>query len=131
WTRPAAVPLCSSAHRWRSGARIRSGTGPTSPCTRLSEECGSDMTTEERPEGPRLGPQRDATIEALCEHFADDVLSVEEFERRIDTAHRATTQADLEALLQDLPARHLPAASPRKEGLARTQGYSVTSPERV
>jgi len=89
------------------------------------------MTTEERPEGPRLGPQRDATIEALCEHFADDVLSVEEFERRIDTAHRATTQADLEALLQDLPARHLPAASPRKEGLARTQGYSVTSPERV
>jgi hypothetical protein len=89
------------------------------------------MTTEERPESRRLGPQREATIEALCEHFADDVLSVEEFERRIDTAHRASTPADLEALLQDLPARHLPTASPRQEGVSRPEGYSVTSPERV
>lgn len=59
-------------------------------------------------EGPQTGPQplshvRRITIDALCEHFANDVMSVEEFERRVDVAHKAATQDEIRALLQDLP----------------------------
>lgn len=47
---------------------------------------------------------RERTIQALCAHFASDHLELEEFERRLDVAHRTTTPAELELLLQDLPA---------------------------
>jgi len=56
-----------------------------------------------------LGEARQATIDALCEHFANDAISVEDFERRVEVAHRATTLEDLQALLRDLPEGHLPA----------------------
>lgn len=52
---------------------------------------------------PELGPGRERTVEALCEHFARDALTVEEFERRVDRAHRAETTEELRALLRDLP----------------------------
>ncbi len=52
---------------------------------------------------PELGPGRQRTVEALCEHFARDALTVEEFERRVDRAHRAETVEELRSLLQDLP----------------------------
>ena len=39
--------------------------------------------------GGELGVTRQQAIDALCEHFANDVLSVEEFERRVDSAHKA------------------------------------------
>jgi Domain of unknown function (DUF1707) len=58
-----------------------------------------------------LKQHRDQTIVLLCEHFAQDRLEVEELETRLDRAHRATTAAELEALLQDLPAP-APAAPP-------------------
>jgi hypothetical protein len=47
---------------------------------------------------------RQRTIDALCEHFAADTLDLDEFERRVDAAHRAETLADLRRLLTDLPA---------------------------
>src|SRR5918996_4048177 len=59
-----------------------------------------------------LKQQREQTIALLCEHFAQDRLEVEEFETRLDRAHRATTAAELEALLQDLPAPAPPAPTP-------------------
>jgi hypothetical protein len=46
---------------------------------------------------------RDRTITALCDHFANDRLTVEEFERRLDVAARAFTLPELNALLVDLP----------------------------
>jgi hypothetical protein len=58
---------------------------------------------------PMLRVQREQTIAALCEHFAQDRLSVEELERRIDVAERAAASTQLAALLQDLPAT--PAAA--------------------
>ena len=59
-----------------------------------------------------LGPvanTRQVTIDALCEHFANDVMTVEKFERRVDAAHAATSADVLEELLRDLPGGGLPA----------------------
>lgn len=70
------------------------------------------------PSGNSLSPvvlqaHRERTIAALCGHFANDRLSVEEFERRLDVAHRAFTPPDLDGLLADLPAlRETPLAGP-------------------
>lgn len=51
----------------------------------------------------RVRDGRETAVEALCEHFARDVLTVEEFEDRVDRAHRARTMDELRALLEDLP----------------------------
>ncbi|MGD8321055.1 MAG: DUF1707 domain-containing protein [Gemmatimonadota bacterium] len=57
-----------------------------------------------------LSQSRQVTIDALCEHFANDAMSVEEFERRVDEAHKAATVNELNELLMDLPGTNLPAA---------------------
>jgi len=56
-----------------------------------------------------LKEHRDRTITALCQHFANDRLTVEEFEQRLDVANRAGAVSDLDALLSDLPATTSPA----------------------
>ncbi len=56
-----------------------------------------------------MGAVRQAAIDALCEHFAGDALSVEEFERRVELAHRAESTEELRRLLADLPGTTLPA----------------------
>lgn len=58
-----------------------------------------------------LKSQRDQTIAALCDHFANDRLTVEEFEQRLDVANRALTVTALNTLLADLPEM-APAAAP-------------------
>jgi hypothetical protein len=58
-----------------------------------------------------LGEKREKTIQALIESFAADRLSVEEFEARLDRAHRAVDLATLEDLIQDLPAPAAPSPS--------------------
>jgi len=63
-----------------------------------------------------LGEARQATIDALCEHFANDAIPMEEFERRVEVAHRAASAEDLKQLLQDLPEGNLPAR--RADGTA-------------
>ena len=47
---------------------------------------------------------RQRTVDALCEHFASDTIDLDEFERRVDAAHRAETLAELRQLLTDLPS---------------------------
>lgn len=64
-------------------------------------------------EGERgsLNLSRQNAIDALMEHFANDVLDVDEFERRLDQAHAANSTDELRALLVDLPSGgNLPAA---------------------
>lgn len=58
--------------------------------------------------GGEVGTTRQKTIDALMEHFAQDRLSVEEFERRVDVAHQAASTEELRGLLQDLPTGDLP-----------------------
>jgi hypothetical protein len=65
--------------------------------------------------GEGLGTTRQQAIDALCEHFANDVLSVEEFERRVDRAHKAESHEDIRELLADLPTGDLPV---RREDVA-------------
>lgn len=52
---------------------------------------------------PVLPERRQATVDALCEHFANDTLGVEEFERRVEGVHRARDEEELRRLLSDLP----------------------------
>jgi len=73
------------------------------------------MTERQVPQ-TTIREQRERTITLLCEHFAADRLELEDFEARLDRAHRAASPADLDALLADLPA---PTAAPRPATPAR------------
>lgn len=86
----------------------------------------------EGPEGgrPPSDDTRQVTIDALMEHFANDVMDVEEFERRVEIAHRATSADELKDLLKDLPGGgDLPARRESGAGaeIAHTREYTVTS----
>jgi DUF1707 SHOCT-like domain len=52
---------------------------------------------------------RRRAVDLLCEAFADDRITVEEFERRVEVAHRSETTEELRELLADVPAPPLPA----------------------
>ena len=54
------------------------------------------------PETPALRERRERTISALCEHFAQDRITLEEFESRLDLAHKAVQPVQLENLLSDI-----------------------------
>ncbi|HKK92845.1 MAG TPA: DUF1707 domain-containing protein [Longimicrobiales bacterium] len=53
---------------------------------------------------------REAVIDRLSDAFADDRLGMEEFERRLELAHRAETSEELTELLADLPREAAPVA---------------------
>ena len=79
-----------------------------------------------------LREQREATIEALSQHFVEDALDLDAFEARLNQAHRATTAAELEALLADLEAPEeepleLPPVE-AQEPLARASEEPDTAP---
>jgi hypothetical protein len=65
---------------------------------------------------PALKDRRDETVQLLCEHYAQDRLELSDFESRLDQAHRASSLAELDALLSDLPvpAPRTPAAEPAR-----------------
>ena len=90
------------------------------------------MTGEPSGSPTPLHHTRQLTIDALCEHFANDVMSVEEFEQRVDRAHRAATSEELRALLQDLPGTsNLPAKPGEAATPAHTREYVVTTRDQV
>lgn len=69
----------------------------------------------------QLKDRRERAIARLCEAFAQDHLELGELETRIDIAHRATSAAELDALLNDLPVppasvEPLPATAPADTG---------------
>jgi hypothetical protein len=78
-----------------------------------------------------LNHTRQATIDQLMEHFANDVLDVDEFERRVDRAHAATTSSELQEILSDLPGSgDLPAVRDDVTP-AVSREFSVASPAHV
>jgi hypothetical protein len=83
------------------------------------------MTQDARGDATSLDHTRQLTIDALCEHFANDAMSVEDFEHRVDVAHRATTVDELRALLGDLPTSNLPAAPGSTTPPARAGEFAV------
>jgi hypothetical protein len=68
------------------------------------------MTMDSQGGGAPLNSTRQVTIDALCEHFANDAITVEDFESRIDRAHAAANTDELRELLRDLPSGNLPVA---------------------
>lgn len=83
------------------------------------------MTQDAQGGAPPLDHTRQLTIDALCEHFANDAMSVEDFEQRVDVAHRAGTVDELRALLTDLPASNLPTAPGGTTQPARAADFGV------
>ncbi len=80
-------------------------------------------------QGAQLQSLRQRTIDQLCERFADDLISVGEFERRVDQAHRVETAAELDALLADLPsASNLPARADQAARLATPGSFPSVAP---
>ena len=73
-----------------------------------------------------LQSRREQTIAALCEHFSKDHLTLEEFERRLDAAHRVQTMPELNSLLQDLPAVTTPATpvAPASRAAAKVSSHA-------
>ena len=59
-----------------------------------------------------LESTRERTIQALCTHFAQDHIDAAELEVRLDRAHQATTLAEIEALVADLPTLQTTTSSP-------------------
>jgi len=57
---------------------------------------------EDKQELVALRDRRDAVIDALSTHFTSDVLALDEFERRVNLAHRAGSLSELDELLSDL-----------------------------
>jgi uncharacterized protein DUF1707 len=71
---------------------------------------------------------RDLTIDALMEHFANDAMDVDEFERRVGIAHSAGTTEELKTLLADLPGSgSLPVALGGSNLTAARPKYSLAA----
>jgi hypothetical protein len=91
-------------------------------------------TMAEGMEGGRapLKHSREVTIDALMEHFANDVMDMDEFERRVEAAHAAKTSDELKALLQDMPgSANLPAVHGHGMDPAPIPHYQVTAASHV
>lgn len=80
-----------------------------------------------------LSHTRQVTVDALCEHFANDLMPVEEFERRVDAAHRAQSVDELKQLLRDLPGGDLPAPAAGQAVPAQVPrpAAPVVAPDRI
>ncbi|MGV3710574.1 MAG: DUF1707 SHOCT-like domain-containing protein [Gemmatimonas sp.] len=55
------------------------------------------------PLGPS-NPQREQAIERLSRAFADDAITMDDFERRAELVYRAASVAELQQVVADLPA---------------------------
>ena len=86
----------------------------------------SPPSPEQRP-SLSLADERERVIQQLSEHFANDRLSLDEMESRMELAYKAGSVGDLQRLTADLPsaaalpvpapapAEELPALSPDRE----------------
>ena len=83
---------------------------------RLVQISGRDPMSEPHLPGERLPAQAvdpaavDRVVDILTRHYAEDRISSEELEARLERAYRAATASELDALVADLPAA-APAAT--------------------
>jgi hypothetical protein len=78
------------------------------------------------PDSPALRERRERTITALCDHFAQDRLTLDEFETRLDLAHKAVQVAQLDTLLADIRAPEASAVPEPPRYLPSSQGADDT-----
>jgi Domain of unknown function (DUF1707) len=67
----------------------------------------------ERPDLLVSDADRARVAGALREHYEAGRLTLDEFQDRLDEAHRARTELQLEQVLRQLPSPQLPTVSPR------------------
>src|SRR5689334_16804136 len=60
-------------------------------------------------EASALEAARERTIRVLTDRFADDTLTIEQFESRLDRMYKASTVAELDALLHEVDTQRPPA----------------------
>lgn len=77
-----------------------------------------------------LERERERTIALLSEHFAQDNLSLEELEHRIEQTYRATSVANLRDLTKDLPAEASAPVPTKKGGRGQAPVPEIFAPER-
>lgn len=80
----------------------------------------SEHDTQSTPLGDAT---RQKAIDALCEAFAEDRIPVDEFERRVELAHRADTTQELRQLLAGLPGPSVPAPITRDDSTELVEGH--------
>lgn len=90
-------------------------------------------TPDESRHDPPLERTRQETVDQLCEHFANDRLTVEELERLVDSAHQAHTHEELNGLLRDLPRSRKTAVTRGSESSSAGSdaGYRLAERDRV
>lgn len=88
------------------------------------------MTTPSQPPPSlqALEAERERVITILSRQFADDRLSVDELETRLEMAYRATSVAEIRALVSDLPA---PEGAPTATAVRRAPSPSELSHTRM
>ncbi|MHB1863016.1 MAG: DUF1707 SHOCT-like domain-containing protein [Gemmatimonadaceae bacterium] len=70
------------------------------------------MTLPGQPSFQALEQERERVITLLSRHFANDSLSIEELETRLELVYRAASVAEIRALASDLPAVEGAPATP-------------------
>ncbi len=77
------------------------------------------MTDSDLPAAIPTPDARDRVVERLSKHFADDGMTLDEFERRMELVYKATDVAALDALVADAPAPvALTSVAPAKRAIA-------------
>ena len=82
---------------------------------------------------PTLSRAREQKISELSQHFANDDLSLDELERRIERVYKAASVSELDAITSDLQAPQLPAvgrpaAAPVSSAVARQSVSNLPAP---
>jgi hypothetical protein len=82
------------------------------------------MSPSSNPGTPPGASRRQEVIDILCEGFARDAMPLDEFERRVELAHRVGSAAELDCLVADLPSPHPPAGAVAGPGSAPPGRFS-------
>jgi hypothetical protein len=77
--------------------------------------------------------EREQVVQALCRHYAQDALTTEELESRLEAAYRARDVNELHALTHGLPALTAPASGPTSAVASRrgAEAFASRAQERV
>lgn len=86
------------------------------------------MSEDSRIDAPAGEADRQRAVDALCEAFADDRISVDEFERRVELAHRAGSAEELRRLLAGVPGASPPVPHSSAAPPPQARGTALDRP---
>lgn len=101
---------------------LRPTVAPTAPLPAISAAIAPRPVSS-----AALEASRAHTIRVLTDRFADDTISVDEFEAGLDRMYKATSVQEIDALLREVEPRGVRVAAPT----AALPGYAEAAPRRV